>query len=108
MRDVCLVQCSSKCYDAAECVLYTAQRLGALQELVTHMVYTAAGNKLIGFYVRHRAVEEAELRLRMEELEALEAAFDGLDGPPGPPLPPPSADFNWRSSAADMDLPRPR
>ena len=65
-------------------------------------------NKLIGVYVHHRAVEEAELRLRMEELEALEAAFDGLDGPPGPPLPPPPADFNWRSSTADMDLPHPR
>jgi len=48
------------------------------------------------------------LRLRMEELEALEAAFDGLDGPPGPPLPPPPADYNWRSNAADMDMPRPR
>ena len=89
-------------------MLYTAQRLGALQELYMYLVYTAAGNKLIGFHVHHRAVEEAELRLRMEELEALEAAFDGLDGPPGPPLPPPPADFNWRSSAADMDLPHPR
>lgn len=73
-----------------------------------YMIYTAAGNKLMGFDVHHRAVEEADLRLRMEELEALEAAFDGLDGPPGPPLPPPHADFNWRSSAADMDMPRPR
>lgn len=55
-----------------------------------------------------RALEEAELRLRMEELEALEAAFDSLDAPPGPPLPPPPADFNWRNSTADMDVPRPR
>ena len=44
----------------------------------------------------------------MEELEALEAAFDSLDAPPGPPLPPPPADFNWRNSTADMDMPRPR
>ena len=51
-----------------------------------------------------RAAEEAELRLRMEELEALEAAFEGLEGPPSPTVPPPPPDFrNWRTAAPDLD-----
>ena len=59
---------------------------------------------VLKFWTACRALEEAELRFRMEELEALEAAFGDIEagaGPPGPalPLPPPPGRYtSWHSS----------
>lgn len=66
-------------------------------------------------YAACRALDDAELHFRMEELEALEAAFGDIEAgaaPPGPalPLPPPPGRYtSWHGSQPlSENIPRPR